>query len=363
MTAIAASRVVLPDGVLSPGVVDVEDGVIVEVAATRGPVPERILVPGFVDLQVNGVDDVDVSTAEGADWLRLGALLARGGTTTWCPTLISSPLDAYAAPMARIAGAAADPPTATPTIAGIHLEGPFLGGMPGAHPVERILPLDGDWLATVPDLVRIVTLGAEIDGATKAITGLTERGIVASLGHSAATVDEATAAIDAGATLVTHCFNAMAPLHHRSPGLVGAALSDPRVTVSLIADLVHVHPVVLTVALRAKSPDGIALVTDAVAWRSEHVGQIGITFDGRSAHRADGTLAGSVLTMARAFRNLVDHCHASLTEAVRAASTTPARVLGLDDRGRIAAGQRADLVALDATLDVDTTWIAGERAA
>jgi N-acetylglucosamine-6-phosphate deacetylase len=347
-TTLRAARVVPADGVLSPGAIEIDHGVITGVGPTTGRAPDRTLVPGFVDLQVNGVGDVDVGTAEGGDWDHVASLLARGGTTTWCPTLVTSPLDRYATPLARIGRAAATATTSTqPTIAGVHLEGPFLGGMPGAHPADRIVPIDTDWLDALPPLVRIVTLGAEVDGATTAIAALRERGIIASIGHSSATLEEATRAIDAGARLVTHCFNAMPPLHHRAPGLVGAALSDTRVVASVIADLVHVHPVVLTVALRAKGPDGIALVTDAVPHGP--------------THRPDGRLDGSNITMADAFRNVVEHCGASLETAARAASTTPARLLGLDDRGRLATGARADVVALDDTLGVAGTWIAGER--
>jgi N-acetylglucosamine-6-phosphate deacetylase len=347
-TTLTAARVVTPGGILSPGAIEIDDGIISDVGPTTGAAPDHTLVPGFVDLQVNGVGDVDVRTADGGDWDELARLLSGGGTTTWCPTLVTSSLDRYAAPLARIERAAANASTAThPTIAGVHLEGPFLGGMPGAHPADRIVPIDDDWLDRLPALVRIVTLGAEVDGATTAITTLDQRGIVASIGHSAATLEEATRAIDAGARLVTHCFNAMPPLHHRAPGLVGAALSDTRVVASIIADLVHVHPVVVTVALRAKGPDGIALVTDAVPHGH--------------THRPDGTLAGSSIVMADAFRNVVEHCGASLDTAARAASTTPARLLGLDDRGRIATGLRADVVALDDDLGVAATWIAGEQ--
>jgi N-acetylglucosamine-6-phosphate deacetylase len=347
-TTLTAARVVAPGGVLSPGAIEIDDGIITDLGPTTGAVPDRTLVPGFVDLQVNGVDDVDIRTADGGDWDRLAAVLARGGTTTWLPTLITAPLDRYPASLTRIEQAAARTST-QPAIAGVHLEGPFLGGMPGAHPVERIIAIDTEWLDALPPLVRIVTLGAEVDGATTAIRTLHERGVVASIGHSAATLEEATRAIDAGARLVTHCFNAMPPLHHRSPGLVGAALSDARVVACVIADLVHVHPVVLTVALRAKGADGVALVTDAVP--RGHT------------HRPDGTLAGSNITMADAFRNVVEHCGASLDAAARVASTTPARVLGLDDRGRLASGLRADVVALGPDLDAAATWIAGEQVA
>jgi N-acetylglucosamine-6-phosphate deacetylase len=353
-TTLTAARVVTPDGVLSPGAVEIDDGVITDVGSTNGAAPDRTLVPGFVDLQVNGVDDVDVRTADGRDWDHIADALARGGTTTWCPTLVTSPLDRYRTPLSRIEQAAtrATAPAAGnrhPTIAGVHLEGPFLGVMPGAHPVDLIVPIDAAWLDALPPIVRIVTLGAEVDGATRAIESLHERGIVAGIGHSAATLEEAARAIDAGARLVTHCFNAMPPLHHRAPGLVGAALSDTRVVASVIADLVHVHPVVLTVALRAKGPDGIALVTDAVP--RGHT------------RRPDGTLAGSNITMADGFRNVVEQCGATLTTAARAASTTPARLLGLADRGRLAAGLRADIVALDADLAVAGTWIAGAQVA
>ena len=348
-TTLTAARVVTPDGVLSPGAVEIDDGIITDVGPTTGAAPDRTLVPGFVDLQVNGVGDVDMRTADGGDWDHVADALARGGTTTWCPTLVTSPLDRYTAPLCRIeeAAAAAADAGARPAIAGVHLEGPFLGVMPGVHPVELIVPIDAEWLDMLPPIVRVVTLGAEVGGATAAIESLHERGIVAGIGHSAATLEEATRAIDAGARLVTHCFNAMPPLHHRAPGLVGAALSDTRVVASVIADLVHVHPVVLTVALRAKGPDGIALVTDAVP--RGHT------------RRPDGTLAGSNITMADAFRNVVEHCGAALATAARAASTTPARLLGLDDRGRLAAGLRADVVALDADLTVAGTWIAGAQ--
>jgi N-acetylglucosamine-6-phosphate deacetylase len=161
--------------------------------------------------------------------------------------------------------------------------------------------------------------------------------------------------------LVTHCFNGMPPLHHRTPGLVGAALADTRLAVSLIADLVHVHPAVLRIACAVKGGPRVALVTDAVAWQARTVGGIELRFDGEAPRLADGTLAGSALTMDRAVRNLVRHAHVALADAVRSASTTPADLLGLADRGRLVAGARADVVALDADLMVEAVWLAGER--
>jgi N-acetylglucosamine-6-phosphate deacetylase len=361
MPTLAAARVVTPTGVLEPGVVAVDGGVVAEVAPTRGPVPERTLVPGFVDLQVNGHDDVDVARADGADWDRLDGLLAAQGVTTWCPTVVTAPLASYDGAFDRIAKAAARAGDDRPAVAGVHLEGPFLGAMPGAHPPELLRPLDDGWLAALPPLVRVVTLGPELHGAATSIARLAGRGVLVSIGHSAASLEEAEAAVDAGARLVTHCFNGMPPLHHREPGLVGAALSDPRLAVSLIADLVHVHPAALTIAFRAKGRGGVVLVTDAVGWRSRGIGDIRIRHDGTAPRLADGTLAGSALTMDRAVANVVTVCGVSLEDAVAAASTTPAALLGLDDRGALAPGRRADIVALTRDLQVEATWVGGRQ--
>jgi N-acetylglucosamine-6-phosphate deacetylase len=231
------------------------------------------------------------------------------------------------------------------------MEGPFLGGAPGAHPVDLLQPLDGGWIAALPDVLRLMTLAPELDGACDVIEQLVGRGVVVSLGHSTATYEQAMAAIDAGATMVTHLFNGMGPLHHRQPGLIGAAMSDRRIYAGLIADLVHVHPAALAVAFAAKRADRIVLVTDAVAW------------DGPiddAPRLPDGTLAGSCLTMNGAVANVVRAAGVPLVDAVRAASTTPADLMGAADRGRIEKGARADFALLDADFAVATTWIAGE---
>ena len=279
MTTIAASTVVTPAGILAPGQVTVEHGVIVDVRAGRGAAPDRILCPGFVDLQVNGHDDIHVATAEGDDWERLDETLLAQGVTAWCPTLITAPLDSFAAPLERIAVAAARPDsTDRPAILGAHLEGPFLGGAPGAHPVEHLRGFDRAWIDALPEIVRVVTLAPELDGASEVIAAFVQRGVLVSLGHSTATYEECMAATDAGARLVTHLFNGMSPLHHRRPGLVGAALTDDRLVPSLIADGVHVHPAALRTAARAKGYGRWVLVTDSVGWRDARLGPRG---DGR----------------------------------------------------------------------------------
>lgn len=351
-----------PDGFTGPVAVEVAGDRIVAIRDADGPVADRLLVPGFVDLQVNGHHDLDVATAEGTAWDRLDELLLAQGVTAWCPTLVTAPLPDLDAALARIGAAAARPAEGRPLIAGAHLEGPFLGGAPGAHRREWIVPPDPDWLAGLPELVRIVTLAPEVPGAVDATAALAGRDVVVSLGHSTATVEEATAAIDAGARLVTHLFNGMGPLHHRSPGLAGSALADARVACSLIADLVHVHPAAIALAFRAKGASGMVLVTDAVAWAAEaHAGFAVRRGDDGVPRLADGTLAGSALTMDAAVRNAVA-AGVDLVAALAAATSTPAGLLGLADRGRLEVGARADLVALDPGLGVAEVWVGGEQA-
>ena len=309
-------------------------------------------MPGFVDLQCNGMEDIDVAAATGADWARLDHLLLQGGVTTWCPTLVTAPLDAYGPRLEAIAAAAARPVAGRPHIAGAHLEGPFLGGRPGAHRRALLRPIDLDWLAALPPVVRLVTLAPDLAGAERAVATLVARGVLVALGHGAPSAEQVAACVDAGAAMVTHLFNAMPPFHHRDPGLAGAALTDDRLVVGLIADLVHVHPTALRLAFRAKGVDGVALVTDAVAGTvGEHGG----------VRLADGTLAGSSLTMVEAVRNVVEAAGVDLATAVTAASTTPARLLGLADRGHLSVGARADVVALTDDLDVEAVWVGGER--
>ena len=360
MAAIAAAKVITPTGVLERAVVDVDDstGLIVEVALTRGSVPDRVLSAGFVDIQVNGIDDVDVAQASGADWDRLDDLLAGQGTTTWCPTLVTAPLDSYAPRLVEIADAQKRP-LARAQIAGAHLEGPFLGGAPGAHRRELIVPPDLGWIAALPDVVTLTTLGPEALRAVDAIGAFRAKGVVTSLGHSTASLAQATAATDAGATLVTHLFNGMGALHHREPGLLGAALTDGRLKVSLIADLVHVHAAAIRLAFAAKGPGNVILVTDSVAWRRGEVGGTPLRMIDGAPRLEDGTLAGSALTMDRAVANIVRHSGVALEAALRAASADPARLMGLSDRGTIEVGKRADLVALDADLRCCATWVGG----
>jgi N-acetylglucosamine-6-phosphate deacetylase len=321
--------------------------------------PEFALVTaGFVDLQVNGHDDVDVATAEDEGWRRLGEVLRAQGVTTWLPTLISAPLDVLDARIAGLAPRIGQ--RGGPDAVGLHLEGPFLGGARGAHRSDDAGATDLEWLAGLPGVVRMMTIGPEADRAAAAVTLLTGRGVVCSLGHTTASAEVAEYAVDAGATMFTHAFNASGVLHHREPGALGVALSDDRLSISVIADGVHLDPRVLRLAWRAKGPSRVVLVTDATGWRSGRLGDVGVRLVDGAPRLSDGTLAGSALRMDDAVRYCVDVVGIPLIDVLAAASANPARVLGLDDRGSITPGRRADLVALTDDLQVQSTWVVGE---
>jgi N-acetylglucosamine-6-phosphate deacetylase len=351
-----------PPGPLQAGWVAIDEGVIVDVGTGSAPagamdLGAAILAPGFVDLQVNGVRELDFASADPDGWRRAGRTQLEEGVTAYCPTLVTMPLDAYPHVLERVRAARLDVQNRPlPEIVGVHLEGPFLGGAPGAHPVALLRTADVDWLREILDtfsgLVTLVTLAPEADADLAATRLLHTLGVRVALGHSTASYEEALAAADAGARIVTHLFNGMGPLHHRQPGLAGAALDDDRLTPTLIADLVHVHPAMLRLAIDRKP--NVALVTDRVALGGVHV------TDNGAARLADGTLAGSTLSMDRAVRNVVG-LGVPVERAVEMAATIPSRALGLNDRGRIAPGARADLVALDPdSLAVRAVWLAGE---
>jgi N-acetylglucosamine-6-phosphate deacetylase len=254
---------------------------------------------------------------------------------------------------------------------GLHFEGPFLAPeRRGAHPVEHLRTPDPSLVAdegwTRQSGVALVTLAPEQPRALDVVRDLVDAGVMVSAGHSSASAEEATAAIDAGVTAVTHLFNAMGPLHHRDPGLAGVALSDERVRVGAIADGLHLHPATVALAARALG-DRLCLVTDAVAALGMPAGRVPLgvleafaTEDG--VRLADGTLAGSDLSLDRAVRNLMAFAGVSLPAAVAAVTASPAALLGLDDRGVIRAGAAADLALLDAGGGVVATVVGGRIA-
>lgn len=341
-----------------------------------------VVAPGFVDLQCNGAGGIDL-TAEPERLWEVAQMLPRWGVTAWLPTLVSSPEPlrqrALAALARRSHAAAAEP-------LGLHFEGPFLSPQrPGAHAVAHLrrpsLDAVAGWSRAAG--VTLVTLAPELPGTLEVIRALAERDVIVSLGHSMATVDQARAAVNAGARWITHIFNAMAPLHHRDPGLAGLALTDERVAVGVIADGFHLHPTAVDLVHRSVG-DRLTLVTDAVAALGlppgrVRLGDLEALADGETVRLADGTLAGSVLSMNQAVSNLMAYTGCGLADAVEAASATPTRVLGRQGAGRgaIVDGARADLVLLrpspsaqsgqggtpgQAELEVVTTIVGGRVA-
>jgi N-acetylglucosamine-6-phosphate deacetylase len=352
---IGASAVLTPNGWVDRATVVVDGGRIVDVRPATGAVPDRVLAPGFVDLQVNGIDDIDVSRADGEDWERLDAALLAQGVTAWCPTLVTAPLGWYAAPLQRLRDAMHRPPAARPTILGVHLEGPFLGGAPGAHRRDHLVPVDLSWLEALPDHVAMVTIAPECPGAPAAIRRLAGRGVLVSIGHTTAGVDDVAIAVDAGASMATHLFNAMSGLHHRDPGVAATVLTDRRLDASLIADGIHVHPTMLRLAFEVLG-DRAILVTDAVAWLAGTAGTVGMAMVDGAPRLPDGTLAGSALTMDAAIRTCVA-AGVDLAAALHAASSRPARRIGAVHLGRLEPGAPANLVALTPDLRVEHTWV------
>ena len=324
-----------------------------------------LVAPGYVDLQCNGGLGIDLASEPERLW-ELGALLPRFGVTAWLPTIVTTPDGVV--DRALQAFAAGPPPGWSGAVPlGLHLEGPFLSpAKRGAHPEALLRPpaLDAIERWTGDAGVALVTIAPDLPGALEVISALVERDVIVSLGHTPATAEQATAAVDAGARWVTHLFNAMAPLHHREPGLAGVALSDERLRVGLIPDGIHVHPQVVAMAQRALGAR-LTIVTDAVAALGmppgvQALGRTEVTIDETGVRLADGTLAGSKLAMDQGVRNLVAFSGCSAAEAIHGASTAPAALLGDSARGHLAPGARADLVVLGDHLEVLSTYVAGE---
>ncbi|WP_313808533.1 N-acetylglucosamine-6-phosphate deacetylase [Sphingobium sp.] len=327
------------------------------------------LAPGFIDTQVNGGGGVLFNDQPDVDAIaRIGAAHAPHGTTAFLPTLISCGLPVIAQALDAVDQAIE---RGVPGVIGIHVEGPFLNvSRKGIHDAENFRPLDDEALAllTAPRRGKVMVTLAPEQNDVAAIRALVEAGVIVSIGHSNATYAQARAAIDAGATGVTHLFNAMSPLHHREPGVVGAALEDRTLYCGLIIDGAHMHPAAARIALAARPLDRFLLVTDAMpsvgsatkefVLNGEH-----ITVENGVCVNDAGTLAGSDLDMAQAVRNT----HAlglPLGDVVAMAAANPAAFLGLGaERGLLAPGYRADFVWLDRDLNVRGTWIGGKRVA
>ncbi|HEX8939901.1 MAG TPA: amidohydrolase family protein [Candidatus Limnocylindrales bacterium] len=366
LAAEVAGRLVLEDAVVAGRLV-LDGPTIVAVTPDEAVADGPLVCPGFVDLHVHGWGGHDAMGGPDALSGMARALLAHG-VTSFLPTAVTAPLDALAAFAAEVRRWMIDPPTDAAEPLGFDLEGPFINPVrKGAqNPAHIAVPAATPWSRVEPllDGLRLTHVAPEVPGALDLIRELVGHGVRVALGHSQATVAEAEAGYAAGATSTTHLFNAMSAVDHHRPGLAVAALLDDAVHVELIADGHHVEPALWPLILRLKPADRVLLVSDAlsIAGLGEgriHVGGLAVEVRGEEARLVDGgNLAGSVIALDTAVRNLV-RSGVPLPRAVAAASRVPLALLGVADRGRLAAGQRADLVELDDALRVRRVMKAG----
>ena len=385
MLAFTAQRLLTPDQAVEHPLLLVEQDRIVEIATCSArQLPAGVsatdfgtslIAPGYVDLHIHGSSGCDVMDDSPEALPAVERFLARHGVTGYFPTTVTAPLDRILRGLEHLADAIEacqhqpnDRNGSRALPLGIHIEGPFLShARCGVHPSQHLLPpkietFERLWQAA-RGRIRIMTIAPELNGAIELITAATARGVCVSLGHSDADSAATERAVTAGARHATHTFNAMRPFHHRDPGIVGAVLTDDRLTADIIADGVHLDPLVVKLFARAKGLEHTVLITDATAGAGMpdghyRLGSIEVDVrDGKGM--SDGTLAGSVLTMDRAVRNLAQFAEWELPLAVAAASRNPARVAGLTNKGVLAPAADADFVVLNEQGEVLRTFIGG----
>jgi N-acetylglucosamine-6-phosphate deacetylase len=384
MLALTADRLVAPTEVVEHPLLLVEDGKILELATqTAGRVPAGAqqldfrggwIAPGYIDLHIHGSGGYDVMDEAAAALPAVERLLARHGVTSYYPTTVTAPMDQTLRALERLAeaietrrrGSGDAKGRACPL--GIHLEGPFLShARRGVHPAENLLAprietFERFWQAARGH-IRMMTIAPELEGAAEVIAEAAGRGVCVSLGHSDADLAAAERGIAAGARHATHTFNAMRPLDHRHPGILGAVLTDHRVSADIIVDGIHLDPAIVKLFAEAKGRENTMLITDATAATGMPDGRYRLgsleveVKDGRCT--TNGRLAGSVLTMDRAVRNLAAFAAWPLEHAIAAATCNPARIAGLAGKGALAPGADADFVVLSPAGEVERTFAGG----
>jgi N-acetylglucosamine-6-phosphate deacetylase len=391
MIVLCANRLYTPQEEIQHPLVFIEDGLISAVSSraqqeipknatvidlTEDGLADAILVPGFVDIHMHGGAGLDVMRAALAELPHLNKFLTTHGVTGYFPTTVAAPLDQTCAALERLADAieAAQASKATNSDAiqarplGIHLEGPFLSHKRrGVHPPEYLVEptleiFERLWQAARGH-VSMMTIAPELPGAIEVIAEAARRNVCVSIGHSDAVLDAARAGVRAGARHATHTFNAMRPLDHRDPGIIGEVLTDRQLSADIIADGIHVAPEIVQLFLQAMGLERAVLITDATAAAgmpdgTYQLGPLQVEVkDGKCT--LDGKLAGSVLTMDRAVRNVTKFAGWTLQDGVRAATLNPARAVGFAQQGRIAQGAEANFVALSPDGEVRKTIVRG----
>jgi N-acetylglucosamine-6-phosphate deacetylase len=383
MIALTAAALLTPLERIERPLVLVEDGIITRLgsqASLASPncrlinYGEAILAPGLVDIHIHGGAGHDVMEGDPEVLPVIESFLAKHGVTSYLPTTVTAPLDLTLATLERLADAVESSSEqgrkemrARPR--GIHIEGPFLShARRGVHPPENLIAPSVDvferlWQASRGH-IKLMTIAPELECALEVIAEAVKRGVAVSLGHSDAQIDAARAGLAAGARHATHTFNAMRPLTHRDPGLLGLVLTDPRISADIIADGVHVDPVVVELFLRMKGPEKAVLITDATAATGMPEGYYrmgGFEFEVRDGKcLANGTLAGSLLTLDAAVQNVMKFAQLDLQAALRTATLNPAKAAGLpENAGVLAEGAAADIVVMNSEQKVIKTIVRG----
>jgi N-acetylglucosamine-6-phosphate deacetylase len=383
-TLVTARRLYTPTEEITDPLLVIEDGRISEISSRASHVSSAsakvvdfdnaALAPGFLDIHIHGGAGIDLMRASVADLPRLGQFLTSHGVTGYFATTVAAPLDATCAALDRLANAIEkkartdDGAVEAPPL-GIHLEGPFLshkrrGVHPAEYLVEPTVPIFEKLWQAARGQVRMMTIAPEIPGAMEVIAEAARRNVCVSIGHSDAELPVAQGAVRMGAHHATHTFNAMRPLDHRSPGIIGEVLSDDTITADIIVDGIHVSPEVVKLFLHAKGPERAVLITDAISATGMpdgryQLGPIQVEVkDGKAT--AGDSLAGSVLTMDRAIRNVTKFSNWTLRDAVRAATLNPAQAVGLSGKcGKLVVGAEANFVVLSPEGEVLKTIVGG----
>ncbi|TMV50105.1 N-acetylglucosamine-6-phosphate deacetylase [Paenibacillus mesophilus] len=377
-TIITNVRAVCPDSIISSAAIWIDAGRIERIGSGAIANSElqaddtvidgngMLLIPGMIDVHIHGASGFDMMDGTEESVQQVSQACAASGCTSFLATSVSSTLEDLLAMIHSVRRVIGHERGAA--VAGLHLEGPYLNVKRKGMQNEKFLrhpDLDEMNLLfrEAGDLIKMVTIAPELPGGIELISYLREQGAIIAVAHSDATYEEAKLAFAQGASHVTHCFNGMRPIHHRDPGLVVAAFEEEHVSLQAIVDHVHLHPAIIRLMHRIKGAGGVVLITDAL--QAMGLGDGTYTFGGHTvqvadgvARLADGTLASSTVTMNKALRYTVE-LGIPLTEAVRMASTTPADILGLPDKGRIAQGCAADLVLLNEEFEVQWTMIKG----
>ena len=378
MLVLTARSAITPTGLLQDPVLLIEDGRIVEITSrSEREVPAKyvdygdcVLAPGLIDIHIHGGAGFDVMHASASELAHFERFLTSHGVTSYLPTTVTAPTDKILSSLERLGREVrtgnAEAGRARPL--GIHLEGPFIShAKRGVHPPECLQPPDtalfDRFFDAANGTMRMMTFAPELPNAQEFIAHAVGRGVVVSLGHSDADYQQAQAGIAAGAKTATHTFNAMRPLDHRDPGILGAALTSDELFADIIADGIHVHPDVVRLFLEAKGEERAILITDAISATGMPDGryQLGPFTVEVKGDRCEynGKLAGSVLTLDRAVRNTAKFARWPLARAVRLATRNPAALLGLPNKGRLAAGADADILVLTSAGEVKTAITGG----